>query len=92
MNEVLGDLDFCFVYIDDILIASSDMQQHLEHIIYRRIFERLSRFGIVVNPSKCIFAQEKVIFLGHEISASGIKQPTKRVQAIIDFLKPKTVS
>lgn len=39
MNEVLGDLDFVFVYIDDILVGSENEEQHLTHL--EEVFKRL---------------------------------------------------
>lgn len=40
IDEVLHGLNFCYVYIDDILIASSSEEEHGEHL--RRLFERLN--------------------------------------------------
>ena len=40
MNEVIQGLDFCFAYLDDILIASSNEQEHLTHL--NILFTRLS--------------------------------------------------
>jgi hypothetical protein len=56
MDEVLRGLDYCYVYIDDILIASSSVEEHIGHL--RTVFQCLERFGIVVNPSKCVFGQD----------------------------------
>jgi hypothetical protein len=54
MDKVLQGLDFCYVYIDDILIASSSSQENFEHT--RALFQQLEKFGIVINPTKCVFA------------------------------------
>ncbi|XP_044745200.1 uncharacterized protein LOC123307062 [Coccinella septempunctata] len=53
IDEVLQGLDFCFSYIDDVLIASSSEEEHMEHL--RIIFERFRNYSIVLNPAKCIF-------------------------------------
>ncbi|GAB1609921.1 uncharacterized protein LOC115213179, partial [Argonauta hians] len=53
MDNVLRGLDFVFVYIDDVLIASRSVSEHEAHL--ELLFQRLSEFGIVVNPNKCVF-------------------------------------
>jgi hypothetical protein len=53
MDQVLRGLDYCFVYLDDILIASPTLQQHEEHL--REVLGRLEQAGLVLNSSKCIF-------------------------------------
>ncbi|CAI7882977.1 unnamed protein product [Closterium sp. NIES-53] len=65
MNHILRPpLDKCVVvYLDDILIYSRDMKQHIEHL--RRVFEILRRENFYVKLSKSEFALKKVQFLGH---------------------------
>ena len=88
MDRVTIGLDFCFTYIDDILIASQNETQHKEHL--RILFGRLQQHGIAINPNKCVFRQKSVNFLGHMISAEGIKPLPEKVQAIVDFQEPAT--
>ena len=45
IDEVLSDFDFCYAYIDDILIALAN--EHQEHL--KRVFERLREYGIIFN-------------------------------------------
>lgn len=47
INEVLHGLEYCYAYIDDILIASANEQEHKEHL---QIFTRLDTYGIRINP------------------------------------------
>ena len=47
MDEVLRGIKFAYSYIDDVLIASTTSEEHLEHL--RVVFERLTAYGIVVN-------------------------------------------
>ncbi|CAI7831433.1 unnamed protein product [Closterium sp. NIES-54] len=69
MNHILQPLlDECVVvYLDDILIYSKDMKQHVEHL--RRVFEILRRERFYVKLSKSEFALKKFQFLGHMVSA-----------------------
>lgn len=89
IDEVVQGLDFCFAYVDDVLVYSSDANQHAQHL--RTLFKRLEDYGIVINPAKCVFGATEVIFLGNSISADGLRPPTERIQALKDFPLPKTV-
>ena len=88
MDEVLCELDFVYCYIDDILIASSDLSEHYRHLDI--VFNRLKQYGIVINPSKCVFGQSVVKFLGYQVSAEGTRPLPEKVEAIRAFQLPET--
>ncbi|KAG8175362.1 hypothetical protein JTE90_018042 [Oedothorax gibbosus] len=75
MNEILGNLDFCYVYLDDILIFSSSEEEHKVHL--RHVLERLNSYGLTVNMAKCIFGASEIPFLGHLITKNGAKKNDK---------------
>lgn len=89
MHEVLKDLPFCFVYIDDILIASEDQTEHYVHI--KEVLQRLEKYGITINLPKCNFSKKEVPFLGHSISHKGIQPLPTRVEVITSYKQPQTV-
>lgn len=89
IDTVLRGLDFCFTYLDDILVASEDSAEHFEHL--EQLFARLDEYGIVLNPAKCNFGQPEVTFLGHTVNAHGIRPPAERVSVIRDFPRPVTI-
>ncbi|CAG4987669.1 unnamed protein product [Parnassius apollo] len=89
IHEVLHGLDFVFAFIDDLLVASPDKETHETHL--RTVLQRLEDNGITINPSKCIFGQQEVQFLGFTVSKEGKKPPAEKVRAIIDYAKPKTI-
>lgn len=89
MNEVLKDLPFIFTYLDDILIASKNTDEHLLHL--RKVFERLNAYGINIKPSKCVFGKTSLNFLGHHISVNGISPTEDRINIIKDFPEPTTL-
>ena len=70
MDEVLDGLDFCFVYIDDVLIGSKSEEEHVLHV--QDVLTRLAEHGIVLNAEKCVLGVPEVQFLGHMVSARGI--------------------
>lgn len=88
MDEVLRGLDFCFSYIDDILIFSQDQQQHLEHL--EQLFQRLNDYGILLNEAKCSFGVREVDFLGYSVSAEGTRPLESKVAVIQQFSPPET--
>lgn len=88
MDEVLCGLDFCYAYIDDILIASSSPEEHAKHL--RTLFERLEKYGVVVNPAKCTFGVSKIEFLGYQVSKDGTQPLPQKVEIIREFPQPTT--
>ncbi|XP_023211929.1 uncharacterized protein K02A2.6-like [Centruroides sculpturatus] len=90
MDEVTRDLEFCYVFIDDILIASRNETEHLQHL--RKLFTRLRDYGVVINASKCVFGKQEVQFLGYLVNPKGIRPLPQKVEAIIEFAKPAFVA
>ena len=86
MDSTCKELPFVFAYIDDLLVASSNEQEHLTHL--EALFNRLKDNGLVINPSKCKFGCSQIEFLGHEITAHGAAPLPSKVQAILDFAQP----
>ena len=55
MMDRLGlDLAFIYIYLDDILVASPDAAIHKKHL--RIVMERLHDFGLIISPTKCLWA------------------------------------
>ena len=86
MDQVCRSLESVYVYLDDILVASENTEQHILHL--RALFERLSFHGVRINTDKCCFGCTEVSFLGHRISASGITPLSEKVQSILDYPEP----
>jgi hypothetical protein len=87
MDEVLRGLDFCFAYLDDILVYSRSLEEHERHL--RVLFGRLHTYRIVINPTKCVFRVTEVTFLGYKVrvTAEGSRPLAERVVHL-----PQTVS
>ena len=80
IDEVLRGLPFDFAYIDDVHIASHDIEEHQDPM--NQVFERLAHFGLRINVNKCDFAVSKLNFWGHVINQHGITPVLKKVAAI----------
>ena len=89
MNEVLRCLDFVFIYLGDILIASTTIEEHEQHV--RMVVKRLYDNDITFNPDKCQFAVDEVKYLGYLISAKGIKPLPRKVASICKYPRPQDV-
>ena len=81
--------DFVSVYIDDILVFSSNLEKHLEHL--RIVFKKLAEVGLKLKPSKCRFAQKELEYLGHVVSRDGLKTSPCLVEAVQCFPVPRSV-
>lgn len=88
MDEVLRGLEFCYAYIDDILVASSSEAEHLQHL--EVLFQRRKDYGVVINPTKCVFGQTQVKFLGYSVSKEGTGPLRDKVKAIHRYPQPQT--
>ena len=86
MHQILRDIPHIFIYMDDVLIATPDLQTHLETLDI--VLNRLSSFNIAINKSKCVFAKSNIEFLGFLINPMGISPPEHRIQAIKDYPAP----
>lgn len=89
MDSVLRDMPFLFVYLDDILVASSSQEEHVLHL--RRLFERLTEHGLIINPAKCQFGLTEIEFLGHRVSKAGAVPLPAKVEAVSVFPRPVSV-
>ena len=88
IDQVLRGLPYCYAYIDDLLIASSNPSKHKEHL--RTVLQRLSDYGIIINPSKSVLGVAQLDFLGHRVDACGIAPLEEKVRVIREFPKPTT--
>ena len=68
------------VYLDDVTIFSKKREEHAFHL--KHIFERCRKYGISLNPKKCVFAVTEGKLLGHVISRKVISIDLERNRAI----------
>ena len=81
--------DFVSVYLDDVLVFSETFNSHLEHLAL--VLQRFASAGLKLKPSKCHFICQRVEYLGHLITPSGIQPNPNRVSAVQEFPKPSSV-
>ncbi|KXZ75922.1 hypothetical protein TcasGA2_TC031710 [Tribolium castaneum] len=91
INQMLGNMrhDQVLAYMDDLLIPSVDVATGLE--LLRKVLELIRDAGVKLKLAKCSFLQEKIDYLGHEISVEGIRPGQRKVDAVLKFPEPSDV-
>ena len=89
IDLVLRDLDFCYAYIDYVLVASTSEVEHEQHL--RTLLQRFNEYGVSLNPAKCVFGATEVTFLRYTVSAAGTRPLEEKVAAINRFQQPVLV-
>ncbi|KAL8103666.1 hypothetical protein AgCh_028023 [Apium graveolens] len=79
---------FVIVFIDDILIYSKTEEDHMEHL--RISLEILRKEKLYAKFSKCEFCLKEVQFLGHIVNREGIKVDPAKIEAVMNWERPKT--
>ena len=80
MTGILKDFPFTIAYPDDIIIFSKTPHEHLSHI--QMVFEKLRTANLSMKKSKCNFFSKEIQYLGHILSATGIRPLPSKTQAI----------
>ena len=78
------------VFIDDILVYSKDAQEHENHL--RIVLQTLRENQLFAKLSKCDFWLKEVSFLGHIVSAEGIRVDPVTIEAIVNWHPPRNVT
>ncbi|KAL0199954.1 hypothetical protein M9458_003141, partial [Cirrhinus mrigala] len=91
VNEVFRDMlhRYVIVYIDDILIYSENLESHVTHV--RSVLHRLIANKLYAKLPKYEFHQTKISFLGYVISNEGVTMDDKKVSAVVNWPKPRTI-
>lgn len=92
MNLVLMNVldKFVVVFIDDILVYSKNEKEHEEHL--RIVLSRLREHKLYAKFSKCAFWLKEVAFLGHILSAKGVAVDPSKVEDVLNWKQPQTVT
>lgn len=89
INDVLCDMlnKFVFVYLDDILIFSQSLQDHILHV--QAVLQRLLENSLFVKAEKCEFHASSVSFLGYIVGQNRLEMDPAKVSAIADWPVPE---
>ena len=78
------------IFLDDLLVYSKTPAEHLEHL--EEVFLKLNAAGMKLKPKKCDLFQTQVNYLGHVLDKTGIRPDPKKIEAVRDCERPRTVT
>jgi hypothetical protein len=92
MSLVFRDLGdkFLKVFVDDLNVHSEYWEDHIRHL--EAVFSKLREVNLKLNPGKCCFAAESIIFIGHVVSKEGMKPDPEKIEAVVRFPLPTTIT
>ena len=90
VEKVLVGLPFTCVIMDDVIVSGANDEDHLLNL--EAVLQRFEKYGLKVNSKKCSFLQDKVIYMGRQISAKGLQPTTEKVEAIRQAPIPTNVT
>ena len=92
MEKTLSNLHWqiCMVYLDDILIYGSSVEQVLDRL--EVVLIRLREAGLKLKPKKCNLFRTEVLFLGYKISQNGIHTDPAKIKSVQEFPIPENVN
>jgi hypothetical protein len=92
MSSIFKELrdKFLKVFVDDFNVHSENWEDHLQHL--EAVLSKLREVNLKLNLSKCCFVAESIVFLGHVASKEGTKPDPSKIDAMLRFPKPKTVT
>lgn len=90
MDNVLRGLQnvICLVYLDDIIVFSTSLQEHITNL--EKVFLRLRESNFKIQMDKSEFLKLETAYLGHVIGREGIKPNPDKIKAIQNYPVPKT--
>ncbi|KAK3236488.1 hypothetical protein CYMTET_53375 [Cymbomonas tetramitiformis] len=83
MQRALGHLPFVRIFLDDCILFSNTLEEHLSHL--QQFLEVCENQGIYLKESKCQLLQTQIRFLGHVISREGSQPQHDKLAAIRDW-------
>ncbi|KAJ9525841.1 hypothetical protein QJQ45_009290, partial [Haematococcus lacustris] len=91
MNDAFAPvLNQCaLVYLDDILVMSKSVDEHLKHL--RKVFDLLRLNKLFAKQSKCEFMRNTLKFLGHVIFAGAIAVDPEKIKSISSWPVPQSL-
>lgn len=86
LRELIGKI--CLVYLDDIIIFGTSLQEHISNL--ELVFEKLRESNFKIQLDKSEFLRKEIEFLGHIVSTEGIKPNPNKISAVKNFPIPRT--
>ena len=90
VQNCLGELNLTYtlVYLDDVVVFLDTKEEHLKRL--KAVLECFQKHGLKLKPSKCNFFQTEISYLGHQVSAAGMRPENVNVQGIAEIAPATT--
>ena len=86
IQELFSDLPGVETDIDDILIWGTTEQEHNERL--ENVFKKCEEINLTLNKDKCELNKSEITYIGHRITADGVKPDSGKVKAIKEMVAP----
>jgi hypothetical protein len=92
MSVVFKDLGdkFVKVFVGDLNIHNESWEEHLQHL--DAVFFKLKEVNLKLNPNKCCFVTKNITFLGHVVSKDNTRSDLGKIEVVLHFPEPKTIT
>ena len=90
MENLLQGIEGVAVYIDDILVTGSTVDEHI--CTLDKVQERIESAGLTLDKSKCYFLRSRIEYLGYITDEEGLRPTAEKVKAISEAPEPKNVA
>ena len=77
------------VYVDDVIVVGRTFDEHVCNL--QEVFGQVRGAGLKLKPSKCAFLQERVYYLGHEVSRKGVAADPTKINQVAHWPVPQSV-
>lgn len=89
MDSLFGHLKYVFCYIDDILVFSKTLEEHVQHLA--NVFKIMQHAGLRINKRKSEFAKDELSFLSYRINKEGTTISNHHVNYFQELKPPRTI-
>ena len=82
MQNFLWELNliYCLIYLDDIVIFSQTVEEHLHHLYI--VFDQFREHNLKLKPSKCTFFREEITYFMYQVSKDGVQPSNSNLKAM----------
>lgn len=77
------------MYLDDIMVFSTFVSEHVVHL--KAVFDMLREHRLMLKQEKCIFGCTEIEFLGHIVGNRQVRMDHAKVKSILDWKQPSTI-
>ena len=90
IRQVVSDIEGALNIADDLVVHGKSIEEHDQSL--HKVLQRLDEKNLTLNPMKCEYRMDKVVFMGLLLSKYGIGPTEERVRAVLEAAQPTTAT